>query len=109
MNIGFSRVELHLRPREVLRVYDPVGARVECLRGGLWITQDRDPEDHFLWENDALVLDRRGLALIHAQEASDVVLQQPARRRGLRERVARWIGRTFGPESLDRPHRLAAF
>ena len=36
---------------------------VECVRGALWITQDRDFEDHFLAANDALTLDRRGLAV----------------------------------------------
>jgi Protein of unknown function (DUF2917) len=109
MNIGFNRVELHLKPREVLRVYEPQGARVECVRGGLWITQDRDFEDHFLSADDTIVLDRRGLALIHAQESSDIVLLEPAPRPSLRERLARWIGRTFGPESIDRSqpiHRL---
>jgi len=108
MNIGFNRVELHLQPREVLRVYDPLGARVECVRGGLWITQDRDFEDHFLSASDSLVLDRRGLALIHAQEASDVVLVEPAARPGVRERLAAWLARAFGPESLERPHGLGA-
>ena len=108
MNIAFNRVELHLQPREVLRVYDPLGARVECVRGGLWITQDRDLEDHFLSSNDALILDRRGLALIHAQEPSDVVLVEPAPRPGLRERIGQWIARAFGPESLDRPHGAGA-
>jgi hypothetical protein len=108
MNIGFNRVELHLKPREVLRVYDPLGARVECVRGGLWITQDRDFEDHFLSANDAIVLDRPGLALIHAQESSDIVLLEPAPRPALRQRIARWIARTFGPEALDRPHGLGA-
>src|SRR5262249_60433040 len=107
MNIGFNRVQVHLKPREVLRVYDPLGARVECVRGGLWITQDRDYEDHFLSANDALVLDRRGLPLIHAQEPSDVILVEPDRA-GLRERIVRWLSRTFGPESIDRPHGLGA-
>jgi hypothetical protein len=109
MNIDLDRVELHLKPREVLRVYDPLGARVECVRGGLWITQDRDPEDHFLSASDAFILDRRGLALIHAQEASDIVLLEPARRPTVRGRIARWLARTFGPESLDRPHTQTAF
>lgn len=108
MNIGFNRVQLHLRPREVLRVYDPLGARVECVRGGLWITQDRDFEDHFLSANDALTLDRRGLTLIHAQEESDVVLSEPAPRPGLLQRIPGWIARTFGPESIDRPHGFGA-
>lgn len=109
MNIDFDRVELHLKPREVLRVYDPLGARVECVRGGLWITQDHDMEDHFLSPGDTFVLDRRGLALIHAQEASGVVLREPARRPTLWQDVARWLARTFGPESLDRPHTQTAF
>lgn len=109
MNIGFNRVELHLDAREVIRVYDPSGARVECVRGGLWITQDKDFEDHFLSANDALTLDRRGLALIHAQQPSDIVLIEPAPRGSSLERAARalglWFARTFGPDSIDRPHQ----
>ena len=109
MNIGFSRAQFHLNPREVLRVYDPLGARVECVRGGLWITQDRDYEDHFLSANDSLILDRPGLTLIHAQEASDVVLREGPTRPSLIGRIARWIAKTFGPEAVDRVHGLAGF
>ena len=110
MNIGFERVQLHLRPREVLRVYDSLGARVECVRGGLWITQDKDFEDHFLSANDALILDRPGLALIHAQQTSDIVLSGPTQRPSLGGRIARWVARTFGPESIDHPRQgLGAF
>jgi hypothetical protein len=109
MNITFDRVELHLQPHEVLRVYDPLGARVECVRGGLWVTQDRDFEDHFLSANDAFTLDRGGLALIHAQQPSDIVLTEPARRVPLPSRLARaagrWLASTFGPESIDRPRQ----
>ena len=112
MNIRFDRAQLHLKKREVIRLYDPRGARVECVRGALWITQNRDHEDYFLAANDALTLDRPGLALIHAQESSEVVLWEPPRPR-LRQTiertlvatlrtVGRWLGRNFGPESIDR-------
>ena len=114
MNIRFDRAQLHLEAREVIRLYDPRGARVECVRGALWITRHRDHEDYFLAANDALTLDRPGLALIHAQEPSEVVLAEPARSPRLRQKigralvsalraVGRWFARNFGPESIDRP------
>ena len=113
MNIRFDRAKLHLETREVIRLDDPRGARVECLRGALWITQNRDCEDYFLAANDALTLDRRGLALIHAQEPSEIVLSEPAPGPALRRKlgctllaalraVGRGFARNFGPESLDR-------
>jgi hypothetical protein len=115
MNIGFDRAALHLDTRQVIRLYDPAGARVECVRGALWITQNADHEDHFLAAAGALTLDRPGLALIHAQEPSEIVLLGPAPRptslQRLRRALAamlRAIGRVFvrqfGPESIDR-HR----
>jgi len=114
MNIRLDRAQLHLEARELIRLYDPRGARVECVRGALWITQHRDHEDYFLAANDALTLERPGLALIHAQERSEVVLSEPAPRprqeigRALTTAscaVAGWLSRQFGPESIDRHGR----
>ncbi len=116
MNIDFGRAQLHLEARELIRLYDPRGARVECVRGALWITQHRDHEDYFLAANDALTLERPGLALIHAQERSEVVLSEPAPSPRLRQAIGRafvaalravggGFARQFGPESVDRQRR----
>src|SRR5467141_3948204 len=116
MNIRFDRAQLRLEARELIRLYDPRGARVECVRGALWITQDRDHEDYFLAANDALTLERPGLALIHAQERSEVVLSDAAPSPRLRQTigrafvaalraVGRRFARQFGPESIDRHRR----
>src|SRR5437879_3560656 len=113
MNIRFDRAQLHLEARELTRLLDPTGARVECVRAPPWSTQNRDHEDSFLAANDALTLDRPGLALIHAQAPSEVVLSEPAPRPRLRQKVGRAlaaalraVGRgfalQFGPESIDR-------
>jgi len=113
MNLSFNRAELRLAAHQVIRLHDPEGARVECLNGTLWITQNRDFQDHLLESDGAFTLDRPGLALIHAQEPSEIVLYEPAQRQGLRHRVGqaltgasraigRWFVRQFGPESIGR-------
>ncbi len=120
MNIRFDRAQLHLEARELIRLYDPKGARVECVRGALWITQNRDHEDYFLAANDALTLDRPGLALIHAQAPSEVVLLEPAPSPHLRQgighlfvaslrAVGRAFARQFGPESIDGHNRPGSY
>src|SRR5207249_11223002 len=114
MNIRFDRAQLHLEARELIRLYDPRGARVECVRGALWITQHRGHEDDFLAANDALTLERPGLALFHAQERSELVLSEPAPSPRLRQALGRafvaalragggGFARRFGPHSLARP------
>ena len=120
MNIRFGRAQLHLERRELIRLHDPRGARVECVRGALWITQNEDRRDYFLAANDALTLDRPGLALIHAQAPSEVVLSDPAPHPRLRQGIGRalvaalralgrGVARQFGPESIDRHGRSGAY
>jgi len=113
MNIGFERAELHLAARQVIRLPEPSGTRIVCMSGALWITQERDLDDHLLQADEAITLDRPGLALVHAQTPSKIVLFEPAARMPWRRRLAtallaalravgRWLARTLGPESLDR-------
>ena len=111
MNIKVARADLLLQDQEVLRLRDAMGARVQCLRGALWVTQHRDPEDHFIGPGGALTLDRPGLALIHAMAPAEVVLSESAPRADRSPRAVRvlraagrWFARHFGPEAIDR-HR----
>ena len=114
MNISFERAGLRLDAHQMIRLQDPEGTRVQVVSGALWITQDADRQDHWLEADSALTLDRPGLALIHAQQPSEIVLIEPTPPRDLRRRIGqalvaasraigRWFARQFGPESLDRP------
>jgi hypothetical protein len=113
MNISFDRAGLRLDARQMIRLQDPEGTRVQVVSGALWITQDTDRQDHWLEADSALTLDRPGLALIHAQQPSEIVLIEPARSGSLRHRIVRaitaasratgrWFVRQFGPEFSDR-------
>jgi hypothetical protein len=115
MNLKSDRAELRLESRQILRLRDASGTRVQCLKGALWITQDRDPEDHFIGAGDALTLDRPGLVLIHAIEPAGLVLTEPAPRPSLSTRIGRapvaafraagrWIARRYGPEAVEHRH-----
>jgi len=114
MNISFDRAGLRLDARQMIRLQDPEGARVRVVSGALWITQNTDRQDHWLEADGALTLDRPGLALIHAQQPSEIVLIEPAPLPGLRDRIGqaiagaaratgKWLVQEFGPESIDRP------
>jgi hypothetical protein len=39
---------------------------VICLRGRLWITQERDPNDYVLTPGELFIVSRRGTVLIQA-------------------------------------------
>ena len=113
MNISFERAGLRLDARQMIRLQDPEGTRVQVVSGALWITQDADRQDHWLEADGALTLDRPGLALIHAQQPSEIVLIEPVPSKGSQRRIrlalaaasraiGRWFIRQFGPESLYR-------
>jgi len=67
MNIDFDRAQLRLKAREVIRLYDARGARVECVLGALWITQTGTTRITFSRRTTRSRSTGRVLALIHAQ------------------------------------------
>ena len=58
----------------IRRVHRPVGRRVECLNGTLWVTQDGDSRDIVLEPGDSFTFDHRGDALISALDDSRLLL-----------------------------------
>ena len=58
----------------IRRVHHPVGQRVECVTGALWVTQDGDPRDIVLEPGDSFAFDQRGDALISALDDSRFLL-----------------------------------
>jgi hypothetical protein len=58
----------------VRRVSEPLGRRIECLSGVIWVTQDGDRRDIILEEGDGFDFDRREGVLISALKDSRYVL-----------------------------------
>lgn len=53
--------EMRLNRREVRRLTVGIdGVQILCTGGALWITQDGDPEDHFLQPSDRFTTTGRG-------------------------------------------------
>jgi hypothetical protein len=58
----------------IRRVHRPLGQRVECVSGALWVTQDGDPRDIVLNPGDSFAFDQRGDALISALDDARFLL-----------------------------------
>ena len=65
---------LPLAKGRIRRVRRPLGRRVECVTGALWVTQDGDPRDIVLSPGDSFVFDQRGDALISALDDARLLL-----------------------------------
>lgn len=75
VNLDFGLVQL--TRRQDIEVVDGMGISITCILGSIWITQHRDNADIVLGAGDSFVLDRQGLAIVHALAASTVQLVQP--------------------------------
>lgn len=64
----------------IRRVAAPIGRRVECVSGVLWVTQDGDRRDIILEPGDAFDFDRADGVLISALQDSRYLLLDSERR-----------------------------
>lgn len=84
MQIGLRQANISLEARRALTLTDAAGAEVACLTGQVWLTMDGDRRDIFLEPGDVHSIERGGLTLINAIEASVVHVDLP------RARPAAW-------------------
>lgn len=60
-------------------VFDPAGfAAVRIEAGSVWLTQERDPDDHFLASGDSFELAARGSVCIEARRPTVLAVLAPA-------------------------------
>ena len=78
-----TNARIELERAALLNLRAPKGSTIECDRGLVWITQEGEPDDHWLPAGDSLVLTRAGRVVIEAAQASRVTLQRA-------ETVSRW-------------------
>jgi hypothetical protein len=71
---GYTKV-WELAPNELVRLPQARGTTLRVTRGTLWITLQDDTRDIVLEAGDSYVIDRGGLTLIEAQQASTVCVR----------------------------------
>jgi hypothetical protein len=61
----------------LLRIIDGKGLLVQATAGRLWITEEGNRRDIVIAGGESFRLERNGVALVHALEASGVVMTAP--------------------------------
>src|SRR5215510_8925079 len=62
----FTSKPIALAARSVQRVESAKGLEIACVRGAIWVTQERDQRDWVLMAGQSVVLERRGLGVVYA-------------------------------------------
>ena len=83
---------------------DARGSTVTSISGTLWLTMEGDSRDIVLDPGASFVVERDGLTIVAAHQASVVDVAGPQQTRGWLERCADFIDSTWGPRAI-RPSR----
>ena len=98
-----SKHEIDALNRLALR--DAGGATVTCVSGNVWLTMEGDPRDVVLAPGASFTIERAGLTLLAAQQASVVQVSFNAPVRGWWNRVVDFVDRNYGPAALRPPRK----
>jgi hypothetical protein len=103
MMFDMKQVIIDLEHRGIVPVEAAVGTRIDCLRGRIWITEQRSTGDIVLEAGESYEILRSGIAVVQALREALVALRAPAMPRpeaGLAARLERlwspWAARTAG-------------
>ena len=66
LQLHTSTAHLQLPPNKPLRLTGASGTRLRAVSGVLWVTIDRDPQDHVLQAGDSLVIESSQAVLVTA-------------------------------------------
>jgi Protein of unknown function (DUF2917) len=100
MILDMKRLVIELEHRGIVPIGNGKGARIDCVRGRIWITEHEETSDIVLEAGESYEISRSGVAVVQALREALVVVWSPTvstARVGLATRVERlrnrWIGR----------------
>jgi hypothetical protein len=89
-----------IQAREALALRNGRGSTVTCISGTIWLTMEDDSRDVVLTAGDSFVVNRRGLTILAAHEASVVDVCAPHRARRWWSNVVDFIAHAYGPAAV---------
>ena len=75
--MSYKRVVIELEPHSVLPVREARGARLQCIDGAVWITEEGNPHDVVLEHGEAHALADDGRTVVQAMGAARIALETP--------------------------------
>ena len=66
MNLVTDVLKAALRKWQTVRLHDALGMEIQVNEGCLWLTQERDAEDHVIEAGGSFRIDRPGVAVLQA-------------------------------------------
>ncbi|MBI2312498.1 MAG: DUF2917 domain-containing protein [Betaproteobacteria bacterium] len=77
MNNSPHNAVIHLTGKRFLELRNARGTRIQCHRGTLWITQEKDGNDVILETGKTFEIERQGLTLVSGFDGAAVSVVRP--------------------------------